>query len=387
MKFQIYIIQLLLVVMSLCRMSAFCQYAHMGIWTLLQSFCIFLCLIFFVLNRNKEDKTVFIIYTISLLFGAWAHLNNRDIENPFNESFLFIAPVLALYLFERCENYRLIVVFVFILFFIETVICIWERINLTYFIQYNLDHMATKTSISDLTNSEFRSRGLYNHPLFNANVISIILSFILCSPIRKKLKILLVLIGLFALWGCNSRGALAIWIIILIYRLFLYNKKPLQIIVLILFLYFVWPFLLEIVTNLSGLGRLSDNFSDDSTVTRLMAFGVFESYNWDFNSIFIGGNIITYPGTDIGLENGILLDLGYWGWVIGTIKIALEFLITYKVLVNYSIQEKIILMLAFWGVANCNNNIHYPLFLIMWVTVFFAFNSFKSLSFTNKFHR
>ena len=83
------------------------------------------------------------------------------------------------------------------------------------------------------------------------------------------------------------------------------------------------------------------------------------------------------PGTILSLENGVLLTLGYWGWIIGVLKVVLEFLLTYKCLYNYEVKDKIIILTSFWGVAYMNNNSFNPLMLSMFVIVFIAFNVSK----------
>ena len=61
------------------------------------------------------------------------------------------------------------------------------------------------------------------------------------------------------------------------------------------------------------------------------------------------------PGTDLLLENGVLLNLSYWGWLVGALKTILEFLVTYQVIKDRPKQEIFIILLSFWGVALTNN--------------------------------
>ena len=57
------------------------------------------------------------------------------------------------------------------------------------------------------------------------------------------------------------------------------------------------------------------------------------------------------------------LNLSYWGWIVGSIKSFAEIYLTYKCLSFYSFNDKIIIMLAIWGVASLNNNMTYIMLL------------------------
>ena len=106
------------------------------------------------------------------------------------------------------------------------------------------------------------------------------------------------------------------------------------------------------------------DFSDSSSETRLTAFELFFIYPWKTEDIVYGlGDWIYYPFTEIRLENGFLLNLSYWGWIVGSIKSFAEIYLTYNCLSFYSFNDKIIIMLAIWGVASLNNNMTYIMLL------------------------
>ena len=143
------------------------------------------------------------------------------------------------------------------------------------------------------------------------------------------------------------------------------------------FLLFILDPLITLFLSTDLGGRLNFDFSDDSTMTRFLCYTLFMNEDWDFYRIVAGGSIIYMPGTILSLENGVLLTLGYWGWIIGVLKVVLEFLLTYKCLYNYEVKDKIIILTSFWGVAYMNNNSFNPLMLSMFVIVFIAFNVSK----------
>ena len=84
---------------------------------------------------------------------------------------------------------------------------------------------ATNAKAYQYTFMDFRSRGLLLHPLYNANVISIFMGYILVSSrLKRYFQIILLLLGLFAVWSCNSRGCIAVWLLILTYRYSFINR-------------------------------------------------------------------------------------------------------------------------------------------------------------------
>ena len=148
--------------------------------------------------------------------------------------------------------------------------------------------------------------------------------------------------------------------------------------------YFFYPFLFEFIESTGLLGRfISKDFDDESTNARLLAFVWFAMQDWNIESVLMGGKMILMPGSNLTLENGILVTLGYWGWFVGTFKVILEFLISYNSLTIYNVKEKLILMIAFWGVALTNNNSfhHWPLALFVLTVI--AFNMFEKFSTNN----
>ena len=118
------------------------------------------------------------------------------------------------------------------------------------------------------------------------------------------------------------------------------------------------------------------DFTDGSTMTRFEAFDAFLSEKWDFYDILAGGREFCYPGTNLILENGFLLDLGYWGIIVGSIKVICEILISYQAIKFYPIRDKIIILFAMWGVAFMNNNSYQTWLMSIFVMACICFNSY-----------
>lgn len=335
----------------------------------------------FLTVRRYKLSCVENIYVIGLSVGFILHvlIGVNTLSEIGDSLFTRIVPVLLL-AFALCQKVKpnVFIAFFLLFFIIECGLSIYEKLSLTHCYDYNNidDFSATSVLMDDVTS--FRSYSLMFHPLFNANTVSICLAFILCSNhIKGIYQFLLFVLGLFALWGFNSRGAMIIWGIILLYRIILYKAKLAYTIIILVVLYFALPPLVEWVLFSGYFGRLADfDFTDGSTMTRFEAFDAFLSEKWDFYDILAGGREFCYPGTNLILENGFLLDLGYWGMIVGSIKIIGEILITYKAIKYYPIRDKIIIFLAMWGVAFMNNNSYQTWLMPIFVMACICFNSY-----------
>lgn len=374
------LLQIILILLVLYRSAFYSMFVTPNFYGV-QYFLFVLIPLYIIVSGKYRIPSVIIFYTLTMIIGALFHIQFADIESPFTESFMWISVILIMIIILN-TNYRnkLIVYFFVVFFFIEIGMCIYEKINRCFIITgFESNMTATSIDLSEYTSIDFRSRALLYHPLFNANVISIFLGFLLCdNHLKRNIKLLIIAAGLFALFCCNSRGALLVWILLLAYRYIFYNNNIIKTIVIIISIYIFLPTILDILSLNGGLGRLNFDFDDKSSETRLLAYGLFSAYPWNFDSIVYGGNIIYYPLTEVSLENGILLNLSYWGWIIGTLKTILEFVISYLCLSRYTAKEKFIILSAFWGVAMFNNNSFNAMFLTYFCFINVAFNSLKN---------
>ncbi|MFV5702416.1 hypothetical protein ACM55F_11145 [Flavobacterium sp. XS2P12] len=235
---------------------------------------------------------------------------------------------------------------------------------------------------------DFRAFGLMEHPLYSANVTLIIMSFIMISKdINWVLKILLLLLGSLAMISFNSRTATIILGCLLIYRYVLYNLKPIYIIVLgtLVYTLFLNDFTYFIQQNSNIFGRLAEknNLTDDSSLTRLMSYFFFWNERWSFQDIVFGGRTIYMPGTEVSIENGILLTIAWWGWIVGVLKVILELIISYLCLKKYNIKDKLIVMIACWVTAFANNNSINTFVFAFFIVSFLSINSLAN----NKYNK
>ena len=231
---------------------------------------------------------------------------------------------------------------------------------------------------------EFRSYAFMVHPLSSANITIIILSFMMLSKdINWKLKMPLLILGSLAMLAYNSRTALILWLCLLVYRYLLYNMKPISIIIigLIVYILFLNDFISFIQQNSNIFGRLAEKqgLVDESSMTRLLSYIYFWNARWNFQDIVFGGRVIYLPGTELSLENGILLTISWWGWIVGVLKVILELIISYMCLNKYSLKEKVILMIACWGTAFSNNNSVNTFVFAFFIISFFSINSLDKM--------
>lgn len=338
-------------------------------------------LLFFYLKIKKiEFNRLWIIYILSLSIGTCFHVANNilKLNDVPNELFVRITPILLLlYVINKHESFRSFHVFFILFYIVECCLAVYEKINLTHVFTYSAEDSLMATSAIMDDTSSFRAFSLMFHPLYNANVVSIFMAFILCSrTFDLKIKIVLFALGCLALWAFNSRGAIIIWGIIILYRFFFYNRSVVFIILAVLLLYFALPPFIEYLIYSGALGRIDSlDFSDSSSLSRMEAFVAFGNIKWTFYDIIEGGIRVCYPGTKLDVENGILMDLGYWGWIIGFIKIVLEVTFSLYALKRYPLQDKIIIILAIWGVAFMNNNSFNTWLLPMFVMCYATFTT------------
>lgn len=319
-----------------------------------------LLFVWFHFIRNYTLRPEAKVYCLAILVGFTLHILANSAEKATDFRGILFMRLLPAYMLSMVPYLRRPIHFIrcFVVFFyvVECLISVYERLEMTHVITYSDDLI--EGFLNTTSQDRFRSTSLMFHPLYNANAVSIAMAFILCSPQIKVLyKWVLFALGLAALWGFNSRGVLIIWAIILLYRFTLYQAQWWKVIASLVVLYFMLPLLIDwlLVSNL--LGRLGTfDLSDESTATRLIALDVFLNQRWNIEDLLIGGRVIYYPRSTISLENGVLLDLGYWGILLGSIKIICEILISFCALRHLELRAKLIIMMATWGVAIMNNN-------------------------------
>lgn len=328
----------------------------------------------------QKGKTSEWIYFGALILGFFFHLLVPEIDKNLNDSFKWIFMVLLLIAHRKINTSKIIFYLMILFFFVHSGIAIYEKLNLIHLFNYSFFEEFGKSDLS----TEFRSFGLMEHPLYSANVLVIIMAFLLLSKrLPLIIKIIFILIGSYALISFNSRAALLVWILILLYRVFLY-KRPIYLGIIlgvsVVLIFFLNDLSSVLFHDIDIFGRLSGEnaFKDDSSMTRVLSFVFFWNESWSIQDIFLGGRIIYMPGSELSLENGVLLTIGWWGWIVGLIKVIFEMIISYNILTNFNSKERIILLLATWGVAFANNNSINTFVFAFFIISFLAVSSFDN---------
>lgn len=298
------------------------------------------------------------LYIWVMILGMFFHFllfSSEDFIFKDSTQWIFLVVILIA---SRMHKVSKFIFYTLLVFFISNcVLAIIEyRLQTNLFDYYFVERYS---NFKDIT--QFRAFGLMKHPLYSANIMIIIMSFIMISKdINSKLKIGLLTLGSLALIAFNSRGALIIWICLFVYYYLFYNIKSIYSIISIVTVYLLFfnDFVYLVQQNSQLFGRLSeqDNLVDKSVLSRLASYPVFWYSEWNFEQIVLGGRIIYLPGSKYSLENGLLLTISWWGWIVGILKSMLELVISYIYLKNYDVKDRWIVMLASWGTAYLNNN-------------------------------
>ena len=332
---------------------------------------------FIIINGKKVELRYIVIMLLGFLFHTYINLQIQ--VDPLFDSlkWIFIVNVIIAGRVFGLPRFSFYIVLLF--FILHCFIAILENRLQSHIFDYTI---FTEKFQEFLEASDFRAFGLMYHPLVSANVTIIIMSFLLISNnIKQNFKIILIIIGTYALFCFNSRAAILIWGFLLSYRLLFYNRKPIIAIVLgiIIFLIFLSDISFLIQQSSTIFGRLAqkNNLTDESTLTRIVSYAIFLNQHWSFEDIVYGGRIINIPGTQVSLENGVLLTLSWWGWFIGAFKVIFELIITYSCVKNYNIKDRFIVMIATWGCAFANNNSMNTFVFVFFVVSVLAVNALE----------
>lgn len=351
---KLFVIAVFVLVVS--QIAAFTNYfgsTYIGWCVQLVKVCTFIPIIKY---SRTERNYLWMAYLLTMLVGLLFHtlLPDKAFYDNFMEVMGWLLVVYLLFVANLYES-KVLKYFLLGFFILNCSIAFIERSSGVRWLEYDNEILESFVSSGDLMEQDFRSFALLGHPLSNACVTSIIMGFILTyQRIKWTVKFLLLSIGLLGFWGFNSRGAILVWIVILLYRFTLYHRSSWKAIIPTIIVIVAFPFLIDYV-NSGALGRFSFDFSDGSSATRWESFLFFGMQDWNLETILLGGRYIKMPGSEFLLENGILLNLSYWGWLVGFLKTLLEICITCVILRFRNKKEIFIIMISFWGVALTNN--------------------------------
>lgn len=345
---------------------------------LIVSFGLFVIFFFNDIFRSATKASGF--YCILMLIAFVFHSSMNQIESPFNELIRWLSPIFLLTVARyRKIEYSSLAIAAATITVVLIGLDLFEGLTHTHPIEYKDDIIEGFANAGELDDDVFRAFGLLGHPLDNANILSLILAFVYASGLRKWIKWGIIALGFLALIAVNSRAAMVVWLLIFVYAIFLRGRKWYVLVVSAVVLLIAIPYFVEYVGETNALGRLDFDFKDDSTIARIESLFIFGTSYFNSDEIIMGGNLLYMPGTDLLLENGLLLNMGYWGWIIGPLKFFLEIFICYSMLRSlYNGGDKLVIMAGSWGVAMFNNNAFNPTLLCYFAFMYVAFNGINA---------
>lgn len=268
----------------------------------------------------------------------------------------------------------------FIFYIIETGMAILERI-----IGHNI--FGWSGGIMELSGQNiggFRSTALLGHPLNNALIVSTIMSFILFSQIKLRLKLILWVLGYLAILCFNTRSSIVgnamIFATYFLYTLFMdktikhKDKKMLIFLSICIFLA-----LMIIITTTQIGGRLFELglFDEGSAQVRIDTWSIFnyfklEDFLWgiDYNHI----QMILYSTGILATENFWIDFLFSFGFVFLCIYTILYIVLCTQLFKHYKFFNKACIIGTFILIASTNNSLStsfLPLFIFIFISHIF----------------
>lgn len=227
----------------------------------------------------------------------------------------------------------------------------------------------------------FRSTSLLGHPLANAQVVAVFMTFIAVSNFKRKyIQIILFFLGYVSLFCFNSRGAtLVVTVFVVPYFIWKINKATQQsrkwIIKLGILCLFFGVFYMVAETSLGNRLTEKDIF-DDSGQTRLEVWDFHKYYK--HNDDFIWGHPDNYRYMmqrlgAAGVENGIICLILDYGIIFTIPMLLILFNFQYHKLSVFSKFDKWLLLIVFYIIGNMNPNIADSIQWTLWVFAYYAF--------------
>lgn len=276
-----------------------------------------LCCMFFSKIKNIGSEyfpqaiklLIFIgLYTLFKVFTGGSAGNTNMGIIVLLPVFIFLAFVSTI----RCSDIRYYKKILYTAYLLECGIAIIEKILNINIFQLGIGDETISTS--ELTSTEFRSIGLYGHPLQNALVVFCFMIFILIYENNIKLKFGFASLGIISIFCFNARAAIVMSTICFVTYIFYWMKsyKKSSAIKLMTFMtvfIICSAFYYMYSVGLIG-GRLSSMgiYDDNSASVRLAAFTIFDYYNL---SDFITG--ISYNDLQIlKYRTGLFAIENFW---------------------------------------------------------------------------
>lgn len=310
---------------------------------------------------------LFVLIPFNLLTGR-----NVDMKMMTTSFILPILTFIFLQLYQTTKNVLLARKVIVSFYIVECVLAILERIfTQNFFVSVNTGYEG------------FRSYSLIGHPLQNALCVSIMMSFILFSDIKYRLK--LVALGIVAILCFNTRSTIVFWgVACLIYWCYLVRHNRRQAKKYTLFVIVAGLLLVFLVLNYNLGNRLLEMglYDENSASVRLRIFDIFKYYS-------LSDFILGLPAKNLNL---ILFQSGVDGliienyWLMFVLRFGIIFTILLFICLLYFLLdllkgkrdfEKWFIIISFLLISSTNNSLSVPnnAILMCFVLCSFAFKS------------
>lgn len=344
----------------------------------------YILVICFFLAKTKIHGTFQWLYLFFLIFVSVFNLRTgRNVDMKMMTTG-FILPIFLSNYLENFKDikYKLIAQKGIVVFY--CVVCglaLVERLLSVIILARNIE----------VSEEGFRSWSLCGHPLTNALLISIAMSFILLSDMKRKLE--LFFLGMVALLCFNTRSSMMYWavaaVVYYFYLLKSHNKLSKK-----YFYYLLFAGIIVSVLMLSfGFGNriiTMGAYDESSAAVRVAIFDIFNYYPLsDFQFGYPAKDIqmIQYRSGIYGLiiENYWLLFLLRFGYIFTSILSGLMLTFMWKNLKGRKLFDISYILVAFLMVSSTNNSLSVPNngILLFFVLCAFAFSS-KSFKYSYK---
>ena len=214
-----------------------------------------------------------------------------------------------------------------VFYIVECNMAIFERIIGETIIGYNSGTIQLNIETTGIF--EFRSTALWAHPLANALIVSVLMSYFLVSNLKLKYKLSLWVLGYVAILCFNTRGSIIgnalILLVYLSYSSFFSKRTKdatrVEFIIAVILLSMVIVY----ISSITGIGGrlITGSFSDSSVQTRYDIWYIFK---------VIGNDALLYGTDDKGIDllmmNAKLYALENC-WIILAIRFGIIFLALY----------------------------------------------------------
>lgn len=319
----------------------------------------------YTLYFTATYKQEFRIFFLALFIIIWKILLDQP-DQVKNVIDFFIIPIsISILLSHQNIKNRKVIFYIVLLFFsVECVIAIAEAVMKINFLKDINADAESLNVFEDKSETGFRSTALLGHPLHNALGVSTIMGFILTTTLNNAKKLMLVFLGFTALLCFNARGAVVLWLLILVIYITaqLVSKKVKanhKMFLLIMITSSAIFISLLIVNYGFGDRLLTGNIYDGNAKTRT---DVFNAFNYISNQDLWYGNAKNYTyvmkmlGAG-GVENSYVVIIIQHGIILSVLIFMFYYFFIARKLKNYSLLNKTIIFVSFILVGSTNNSL------------------------------